>query len=108
MFYDKKNTIVFFFSSLFQGNMKCKIDFPDTKAIDCQEHLLSCQRLQPKLCKTQQVILKEVKYADIFGCLEEQKQIVSIFDSLLNMRADILESLPVGTNTGPIIAVTPI
>ena len=72
-------------SSLFQGNMKCKMDCPVAEAFDFQEHMLICQRLLPRLYKTQQDSLTEVKYADIFGSLEEQKQIVSIFDSMLNI-----------------------
>ena len=95
------------FPSLFRGNLKCKLNCPDLDAIDCQEHLLSCQSLTTRLSSEQQDSLKGLKYSNIFGSTEEQIQIVRIFASLLEIREELLESLPVGPNIGPNIAVAP-
>ena len=93
---------------MFSGNLKCKLNFPDLDTIDCQEHLLSCQSLTARLSSEQKDKLKGLKYSNIFGSTEEQIQIVWIFARLLEIREELLESLPVGQNIGPNIEVAPV
>ena len=96
------------FPSLFKGNMSCKLNCQDLEIIDCQEHILSCKTLISSLGIEHQVTLKEVKYLDVFGCTEKQRKIVQIYISLLEIRDETLESLPMGIDIGPSITVTPI
>ena len=53
---------------------------------------------------------KGVKYEDIFGSLEEQREVVGVLARLLEVREEQLERriLPVGSNTGPDSTVSPV
>ena len=96
------------FPSFFKGNMSCKLNCQDLETIDCQEHILSCKTLISSLGIEHQVTLKEVKYLDVFGCTENLRKIVKLYVRLLEIREEILESLPMGNDIGPSITVTPI
>ena len=50
-----------------------------------------------------------VKYSDIFGPVELQWKVVKVMNRMLEIREDLLEKdgLPVGANTGPNFAITP-
>ena len=96
------------FPSFFKGNMSCKLNCQESETIDCQEHILSCKKLISSLSIEQQATLKEVIYLDIFGCTEKQQKIVNLYVRLLEIREEILESLPMGNDIGPSITVTPI
>ena len=87
-------------------NVVSSLECPDLDAIDCQEHLLSCKSLISRLSIEQQVTLKDIKYSNIFGSTEEQHRIVEIFSCLLEIRDNLLESLPVGLSIGPSMTVT--
>ena len=93
------------FPSLFKGNMNCKLNYQDLETIDCQEHILLCKTLIASI--KQQVILKEVKYSDLFGNTEKQRNVFQIYISLLNTSDETLASLPMGNDIGPSITGTP-
>ena len=88
--------------------MSCKLNCQESETIDCQEPILSCKKLISSLSIEQQATLKEVIYLDIFGCTEKQQKIVNLYVRLLEIREEILESLPMGNDIGPSITVTPI
>ena len=93
------------FSSIFRGDLGCKLKCDIPEALDSQEHLNSCPRILSKMQGDQHL---SFKYADIFGSLGEQRQAVEVLARILEIRDQILgESLPVGQNTGPNSTVTP-
>ena len=75
----------------------------DLNALDSQAHLLQCKELAKLLSDEENLMTKGVKYEDIFGSLEEQREVVVVMARLLEVREEQLEkeSLPVGTHTGP-------
>ena len=79
----------------------------DRNAIDSQPHLLQCEELVKFLSSDEVMRAKCVKYADIFGNLEEQREVVGVMARLLEVREEPLdkEILPVGNHTGPEPAV---
>ena len=91
------------FSSIYKGNMACRLKCSDPNAIDSQQHLLLCSALTDNITKEQ----NHIKYEDIFGSLEQQREAVLLLAKLLEARQEILEgeSLPVGLITGPESAV---
>ena len=91
------------FSSIFKGNRACRLKCTDPNAIDSQQHLLMCSVLKENITKEQ----NHIKYEDIFGNLEQQREAVLLLAKLLEARQEILEgeSLPVGLITGPESAV---
>ena len=91
------------FSSLYKPNLQCKINCEDSNAVDSQPHLLQCKELAKLLSVEENSSIKGVKYEDIFGSLEEHKEVVVVMARLLEVREEQLEKeiLPVGTHTGP-------
>ena len=75
----------------------------DPNAIDSQPRLLQCEELAKFLSSDEVMRAKCVKYADIFGSLEEQREVVGVMARLLEVREEQLdkEILPVGNHTGP-------
>ena len=93
------------FSSMFRGDMSCKLKCGITEAIDNQEHLNSCPRILSNMQGDQHL---SVKYDDIFGSLAEQREAVKVLARILEIRDQLMdESLPVGQNTGPNSTITP-
>ena len=70
----------------------------DINAIDSQPHLLHYKELAKLLSSEENIRAKKVKYEDIFGSLEEQRDVVGVMARLLEVREEQLEkeSLPVG------------
>ena len=93
------------FSSIFRGDLGCKLKCDIPEALDSQEHLNSCPGILSNMKGDHNL---SVNYADIFGSLGEQRQAVEVLARILEIRDQILdESLPVGQNTGPNSTVTP-
>ena len=95
------------FSSLFKENLLCKLKCQE-KSEDTQQHLLSCSQLLKSLTLTERESTNAVSYNDLFGSLEQQRQVVQVLARLLEIRDQLLEEkcLPVGLNTGPATTVT--
>ena len=86
-------------SSMFKGDMGCKLNCNIIDALDNQKHLLECPIILSKYASGQAT---SAKYDDIFGSLEEQRQVTLVLAKALEERNQLLEvSLPVGQNTGP-------
>ena len=79
--------------------MACRLKCADPNAIDSQQHLLLCSALKENISKEQD----HIKYEDIFGSMEQQREAVLLLAKLLEARQELLEgeSLPVGLITGP-------
>ena len=87
------------FSSMFKGDMGCKLNCNIIDALDNQKHLLEYPIILSKYAIGQAT---SAKYDDIFGSLEEQRQVTLVLAKALEERNQLLEvSLPVGQNTGP-------
>ena len=83
------------FSSFYQSNLMCPIC---DKESDTQEHVMNCHLLLEAVGN----VPSHVTYIHIFGTLEKQIEITSIYSTLLTTRNNILnDSLPGQTNTGP-------
>ena len=82
---------------MFRGDLGCKLGCQQD-AIDCQSHTLSCHKVLEKLTPDELKSLKDVKYSDIFGSLEEQRKVAWILILVMEIRNEMLEtnSLPVG------------
>ena len=91
------------FSSIFKGNMRCRLNCEDQEANDCQSHLLDCQTILENLSPEEQNGASRLKYNDIFGTLEQQGTIVPVLSRMLEVREELLETqgLPVDRSTGP-------
>jgi hypothetical protein len=91
------------FSSIFKGNMRCRLNCEDQEANDCQSHLLDCQTILENLSPEEQIGASRLKYNDIFGTLEQQGKIVPVVSRMLEVRKELLEKqgLPVDRSTGP-------
>ena len=90
------------FHTQFQDNLSCP--FQCYNESDTQQHLLLCQGLIPSLTVNQKDLLKLVKYSDIFGSIEEQVNVVGIFQVLLKIRKRLLDNQEPaypGNNAGP-------
>ena len=96
------------FSSIFKGDMRCKLNCKDLEAVDSQNHLLECGELLEKLTPQDLITAEGVEYHDIFGTLELQGKAVLVLARMLELREETLERqrLPVGQNTGPDSAIT--
>ena len=53
---------------------------------DTQEHLLCCPKLVAHPSNSQQKLLDQAKYPDLFGSLAEQKDVTEMFMILLKIR----------------------
>ena len=96
------------FSSMNKDNMWCQLKCQDNKEIYTQQHLLSCKVLFKQLADQEQESLRNVSYDFLFGSLEQERQVASVLERLLEIRDELLdkERLPVGINTGPISTIT--
>ena len=94
------------FSSLYRGNMECKLKCHQGE--DIQSHLLDCSVIKGQLGETEQEKVKSVLYDHMYGTLEQQREVVLVLGRMLEIRDEILlrESLPVGIITGPKSIVT--
>ena len=90
-------------SSIFKGNMKCKVSFKDLEANDCQSHLLTCQTWLENSGPEPHFGASKLEYEDIFGTLEQQGKIVPVVSRMLEVRKELLEKqgLPVDRSPGP-------
>ena len=89
------------FKNLYRGATHCPLNCSDISPHqDTQQHLLVCSAI--KLEQTNTIARNEVKYNDIYGDLQSQKEAVTLFRELLDARDKILNceipSLSVGTD----------
>ena len=56
-------------------------------AVETIEHLLSCKYLVEQMSDSS--VLAEAEYRDVFGSVEQQKQIANIYIELLKIKEDI-------------------
>ena len=82
------------FHKQFRGQIKCPFKCPHEK--DTQQHVLSCNYLVKHLSDSNKLLLQNIKYTDLFGTVEEQYNITSIFLILLRIRTRLLD-----TDQGP-------
>ena len=89
------------FSSMYFGKTTCQL--LDCSEEDDQRHLMTCQALQAYLSQSEKVKLSQIKYDDIFGPIEKQREAAEILTRLLEIREEILQddSLPVDSHIGP-------
>ena len=109
--YEKLTTQEYLTSSLFRNNevnllfalrsrcIECKANFRNKHDdIACQlcfeeeenqQHLLKCKKLN-EIFKSQEILIEDIEYNDIFKDIKKQKVIVSLFKELLEVRNYIL------------------
>jgi exonuclease III len=91
------------FSRLYKGEIQCPFECPQAK--DTQEHIIICGPIIAKLNRRQKLKLENTKYSDLFGSVEEQYKITTLYKTLLQIRQRLLdqrqEPACQGNNTGP-------
>ena len=75
------------FSSKFLNNLLCPLCENDR---DDQTHLLECTELQSRI-NSRELSKGKVKYNDIFGEVDEQKEATQLFLQLLNIRNELVD-----------------
>ena len=76
------------FHTQYKENTLCPLLCPQE---DTQEHLLCCPALMAHLNNSEQELLTQVKYSDLFGTLRQQKDVTGIFLILLGIRTRLLD-----------------
>ena len=86
--------------------MECKLKCQQGE--DTQSHILDCSVIQDQLGKTEEEMVNSALYYQIYGTLEQQREVVLVLGRMLEIRDEILlrESLPVGIITGPESTIT--
>ena len=88
------------FSQLYKNNTNCPLKCwsPEESPLkDTQEHLMVCQKIE---INTNNVSKEKIKYHDIYGNVNKQKEIVTLYKQLLDERNIQMEALlPVGEQT---------
>ena len=95
------------FSSMYGQNLSCPLK---CDAVDSQSHLLVCPVLLAELDSSEEETARSVHYNDIYGSLEQQREVVLVLMRLLDIREKLIKKeedncLPVG-GTGPNSIVT--
>ena len=67
------------FSSIFKGNMACRLKCSNPNAIYSQQYLILCSALTEHITKEQ----GHIKFVDIFGSLKQQREPVLLLAKLL-------------------------
>ena len=79
------------FHNYYTGNLSCPLKCLQGP-LDSQEHLLCCDKVTSLLSDSQKLLLGKVKYNDLFGTVEEQATVTSVFLILLRIRFKLLET----------------
>ena len=79
------------FHTYYTGNLSCPLKCLQGP-LDSQEHLLFCDKVTSLLSDSQKLLLGKVKYNDLFGTVEEQATVTSVFLILLRIRFKLLET----------------
>ena len=83
------------FHSLYGKTPPCKTLCGEN--IDSQSHALACKSVLRKLTQTEVNLIKQVEYSDLFGSVDQQYQITSIYKRIIEVR----KGLPGLYNSGP-------
>ena len=67
-------------------NLECQLGCGEK--VEDQQHILVCEKLMEAYPHT----ANKLNYNDLFGSLRKQKEIVTIFRKLLNVRETLLET----------------
>ena len=78
------------FSSWYKPNLTCPLGCPEE---DNQSHLYQCGPLQAEQSSEQIEAIRNTRYEDIYGSLEEQKSAIKIISWLLDTRRRLLEAV---------------
>ena len=70
----------------YNDDIACQLCFEEDEN---QQHLLKCKKLN-KIFKSQEILIEDIEYNDIFKDIKKQKVIVSLFKELLEVRNYIL------------------
>ena len=72
----------------FKGDIK--FPFQCLNQVDSEEHIFFCKGLVSQLKRNQKTLLESVRYTDIYGAIEEQFWVTSIFLVLMRIRTRLL------------------
>ena len=71
------------YRNLYNNNLECQT-CDDKSVIEDENHILNCEQL-----KTVESV--QIKFKDVFGCVEKQLKAVRIFKNILRKRETIIE-----------------
>ena len=77
------------FHKYYTGNVSCSLK---CSQLDYQEHLLCCVNVTSLLSDSQKLLLGRVNYNDLFGTVEKQATVTSVFLILPRIRFKLLET----------------
>ena len=75
------------FSSKYKNNLLCPLCI---MSIDDQPHILNCSVLKRKF-RSNEAAKYSIKYEDIFGDIQKQKQVTHLFSQLLKIRNSMVD-----------------
>ena len=76
------------FATAYTGNIMCPLC---EQTEDSQEHVLNCHVLKEHMSDEHKLAAAKATYADIYGTIEEQQNIASVFLSAVHTRERLLE-----------------
>ena len=77
------------FSNMYKQNLNCTFG---CETEESQEHQLECESILDKL-EDEKFLLAELEYADLFGILQKQEEIIQIFSKILKVREELIANI---------------